>query len=437
MKRTSRDPVSGHTRSGHNPCYHTGCVSTPGSGTLAAICSRRVFIETHGCRYNFGDTAKLVEILKHQGCTIADSPDEVDAVIVNTCTVVGPTERRMLRRLSAFSDRELYVTGCMPEVQLGAILAVCDPVIIPTAAIQECYRKVGTVAGSSVGVVQLAQGCNGTCTYCLTRFARGPLKSFPPEEIWRQVRALAAAGTAEIQLTAQDASSYGRDTGLSLAGLLADMEDAPGNYRIRVGMMNPATVMEDLDGIVDAFSGDRIFKFIHVPVQSGSDAVLKRMGRRYTAEDFCELVAAFRNRYPDITIATDMIAGFCGETDRDFSASLDLLRRIRPNKVNVTRYSRRPFTPTAGEKDFPDSVKKERSRLMEACAGEIYATANAEHIGTEIPFIVTETLRKGSVMARSPTYLGIVINEELPIGYIGRAVLEKDRKYFFIGERVG
>jgi len=436
MKRTSCDPVPGHTRARHDTCYHTGCISIPGTGTLAALCSRRVFVETYGCRYNFGDTAKLLEILKHQGCIIVDSPDEADAVIVNTCTVVAPTERRMLRRLSALSDRELYVTGCMPEVQLGAILTVCDPVIIPSAAIQECYRGVGTVAGSSVGIVQLARGCNGSCTYCLARFARGPLMSFPQEEIRRQVRALAAAGTAEIQLTAQDTSSYGRDTGHSLAGLLTDLGDAKGNYRIRVGMMNPATVMEDLDGIVNAFSGDRIFKFIHIPVQSGSDAVLERMGRGYTAEDFCEIVAAFRYRYPDITIATDLIAGFCGETEEDFSASLDLLRRIRPNKVNVTRYSRRPLTPAASDKDFPDSVKKDRSRLMEACAGEIYTMVNAEHIGMEVAFIVTETVRKGSVMARSPTYQGIVINEDLPIGSSGRAVLKKDRKYFFVGERV-
>ncbi len=437
MKSPRQDAIPGHNRSGHTRCDPAGCTGTPGVGALDALRDRRVCIETYGCRYNFGDTAKLVEILKHQGCIIAGSPDEADTVIVNTCTVIGPTERRMLRRLAALRDRELYVTGCMPEVQPGAILAVCDPVIIPPDTIQECYRDVGTVAGSSVGIVQLAQGCNGTCTYCLTRFARGPLKSFPPEEIRRQVRALAAAGTVEIQLTAQDASSYGRDTGLSLAGLLAEMGDVPGNYRIRVGMMNPATVLEDLDAIIDAFSGYRIFRFIHLPVQSGSDSVLERMGRRYTVDDFCGIVAAFRKRYPDITIATDMIAGFCGETDEDFSASLDLLRRIRPNKVNVTRYSRRPFTPLFREKDFPDSVKKDRSRLMEACTGEIYAAVNAKHIGTEVEFIVTETVRKGSVMARSPTYQGIVINEDLPVGYVGWAVLKKDRNYFFIGERVG
>ncbi|MDD1695021.1 MAG: MiaB/RimO family radical SAM methylthiotransferase, partial [Methanoregula sp.] len=354
----------------------------------------------------------------------------------NTCTVVGSTERRMLRRLSVFSDRELYVTGCMPAVQREAIRSVCDPVIIPPGAIQEWYRTTRTVAGGSIGIVQLAQGCNGTCTYCITRFARGPLRSFPRHEILQQVRAFVAAGAVEIQFTAQDVSSYGQDSGHSLACLLTDAGDVPGNYRIRVGMMNPATVMEDLDAIVDAFSGDRIFKFIHIPVQSGSDAVLKRMGRRYTMEEFCEIVAAFRKRFPDITIATDMIVGFSGETEEDFSSSLDLVRRIRPNKVNVTRYSRRPFTPLSTEKDFPDSVKKDRSRLLLTCAEEVYVSVNSGLLGTEVPFIVTETMRKGSVMGRSPTYQGIVINEDLPWGSVGKALLKKDRKYFFIGERV-
>jgi len=415
-------------------------IRTPGviqkNAVPAALCNRRVFIETYGCRYNFGDTAKLTEVLRYHGCTFVDTPDDADAVIVNTCTVVGPTERRMLRRLSLLSDKPLYVTGCMPAVQKEAILAVCDPVIIPPENIQEWYRDVGTVTPGNVGIVQVAQGCNGACTYCLTRFARGPLKSFPQGEILRQVRAFADGGTAEIQLTAQDVSSYGRDTGLSLADLLEDIDRIPGRYRVRVGMMNPATVMRDLDRIIDAFSSDRIFRFIHLPVQSGSDRVLSRMGRQYTVADFCRIIEAFRARYPDITIATDLIVGFCGETEEDFQASLDLVHCIRPNKVNVTRYSRRPFTPIAQEKDLPDSVKKDRSRLLLSCAEAIYTSVNADWLGKEVPFIVTETIRNGSVMARSPEYQGIVINEPLPCGTEGRAVLKKDRKYFFIGERV-
>lgn len=403
---------------------------------LDALCGRSVFIETYGCRYNFGDTAKLVEILRHHGSMVVENPDEAEVIIINTCTVVGPTERRMLRRLTGFRDRDLYVTGCMPKVQREAILAVCSPTIIPPETIHDLYRSVGTVTGGGVGIVQLAQGCAGKCTYCITRFARGPLKSFTAEEILAQVRAFIQAGTYEIQLTAQDVSAWGMDIGHTLPELLVALDKIPGRHRIRVGMMNPATVRGQTGDLVDAFAGDHIFRFIHLPVQSGSDAVLTRMGRGYTIAEFEEIVRSFRKQYPGITVATDMIVGFCGETMTDFSVSLDLIRRVKPAKVNVTRYSRRPFTPLAREKDYPDYVKKDRSRTMNSVAEEVYASLNAGQLGKTVPFMVTETIRKGSVMARSPEYTGIVIREDLPVGFSGEAVLREDRKYFFIGEYV-
>ncbi|MDD1695296.1 MAG: tRNA (N(6)-L-threonylcarbamoyladenosine(37)-C(2))-methylthiotransferase [Methanoregula sp.] len=397
---------------------------------------KSVYIETYGCRYNFGDTAKLVEILKNKGCTFVDSAKEADNIIINTCTVVGTTERRMLRRLSRFRDYDLIVTGCMPAVQLEAIFAVCTPDIILSETIHEAYRSVRTIAGEGVGIVQVAQGCSGRCTYCLTRIARGPLKSFPEDEILAEIIAQAKAGITEIQITAQDVSSWGRDIGKSLPLLLKGIDNLPGQFMIRVGMMNPATIKRILDDLIDAFSSKHIFKFVHIPVQSGSDDILDRMGRGYTVADFEEIITAFRKRYPDINLATDMIVGFPGETEEDFSKSLELINRVRPNKVNITRYSPRPFTPAFTVKDFPDWVKKDRSRIMNTNAERIYASINSGYLERQVPFTVTETIKKGSVMARSPNYLGIVIDENIPPGCEGCAILKKDRKYFFIGERV-
>ena len=412
------------------------CGSTTNTGWLKALANRCVFIETYGCRYNFGDTAKLVEILKSNGSTIVGFAGEADAVVINTCTVVGPTERHMLRQLSRYRDHELFVTGCMPEVQREAIFSVCTPTLIPPEKIREEYRNIMTVAKGGPGIVQIAQGCLGQCTYCLTRFARGPLKSFSKEECLSQVQTFVRSGIPEIQLTAQDVSAWGRDCGSTFPELLAAINDIPGRFMVRVGMMNPTTVNDCLEDLVDAFSGDRIFKFVHIPFQSGSDAVLTRMGRRYTVAECEEIIAAFRKQYPDLTIATDMIVGFPKETDDDFSRSCDLIDRVRPNKVNITRYSSRPFTPASSEKDFPDSVKKDRSRLLNARAELLYGVLNRPLLGTVVPFIVTEIIREGSVMARAPNYSGIVLNEDLSAGYEGRAILIKDRKYFFIGKRV-
>jgi len=416
------------------PAMKTKPLQDPGA-VFDPLSGRRVYIETYGCRYNFGDTAKLKEILKNRGSTIVVSEDDADAVVVNTCTVVAPTERRMLRRLAQLRGRPLFVTGCMPAVQADAIRSVCDPVFIDPDVIQQSYRRLNTVVGADTGIVQVAQGCMGRCTYCITRLARGRLRSFTGAEIHDQVRAFSRAGSVEIQLTAQDVSAWGKDSGESFPELLRRISDIPPPSMLRVGMMNPATVMEILDDLVDAFSHNRIFRFIHLPVQSGSDAVLARMGREYSVADYEEIVRTFRRKMPDVSLMTDMIVGFPHENGDQFNESLSLLDRIRPNKVNVTRYSKRPLTPLAQEKDFPDFVKKDRSRLMNTHAEQIYAAINRPLIGTTVPFVVTEIIRPGSVMGRSPAYVGIVINEDLPVGYEGRARLEKDRKYFFIGKR--
>jgi MiaB-like tRNA modifying enzyme len=404
---------------------------------LLDLFGKKVYIETYGCRYNFGDTAKLIEILRYQGCRLTDTAEYADAVIINTCTVVASTERKMLKRLSHFRNRDLYVAGCMPVVQRDAILEVCLPKFIPPRAIQKCYQAVRTVSPSSVGIVQISEGCNGHCTYCITKKARGSLKSFSAQEILLHTRALVQSGAVEIQLTAQDVSGWGRDIGANLPELLHGIENLPGTFYMRAGMMNPATVAGILDDLVDAFALEKMFKFIHIPVQSGSDRILEAMGRDYTTGEFEDIIAAFRKKFPDITVATDIIVGYPGENDDDFLQSVALIDRIRPNKVNVTRFSKRPFTQVFLKKDVLGAVKKDRSRTLIARAEKIYHAINAPYIGRTVPFIVTERIRKGSVMARTPAYIGVVIRENLPPGFTGQASLRHEKSYFFIGERIG
>jgi MiaB/RimO family radical SAM methylthiotransferase len=251
-----------------------------------------------------------------------------------------------------------------------------------------------------------------------------------------QITAYAEAGASEIQITAQDVSAWGLDCGLSLDELLGGIKKIPGQFMVRVGMMNPATAKRNTDDLIEAFSDDRIFKFVHLPVQSGSDKILEKMGRGYIVAEFEDIVFRFRRRFPGITIATDLIVGFPDETETDFMMSLDLIERVRPNKVNITRYSPRPFTGLLAGKDHPDSVKKDRSRRANHHAERMYTILNKPYLGKEVPFLVTEKIRKGSVMARTPAYLGIVIYEDLPAGFEGRAILEKDHRYFFTGRRV-
>ncbi len=407
----------------------------PVSITIQELQGKRVYIESYGCTYNHADTWRLEAILEDLGCRLT-GPDEADAVVINTCTVIGTTERKMLRRLTAFTDRDLYVTGCMPLVQRELINSVCSPRIIHPDEIHEGYPGAGTRGPGATGVVQVARGCVGRCSYCITRLARGQLVSASPEAILDAVRSLVRSGAREIQVTAQDVAAWGLDRGESLPDLLQDITEIPGRFRVRPGMMHPASVLRILGPLIEAYESDKIFQFIHLPVQSGSDAVLERMQRGYRAADVIEIVDAFRERYPDMMISSDFITGFPGETDEDFQKTIDLQRRAAFVKVNITRYSRRPGTLAAALKDHPERVRTERSGALLAETNRIYDLYNERWIGSEVPIVATEKKMPGSTICRSPCYLNVIIKEDLPFGFSGRAVITENRRHYVIGELV-
>jgi tRNA A37 methylthiotransferase MiaB len=202
-------------------------------------------------------------------------------------------------------------------------------------------------------------------------------------------------------------------------------------------MMNPATLLPVLDSVIESFRDERIFNFVHLPVQSGSDRVLSRMGRCYTSEDFMMIAREFRAKIPDISIATDIIAGFPGEDEGDVQASIDLLSAVMPAKVNITRYSPRPHTLAAGMKDHTDYVRKVRSRRLQRHAEMLYQLQNQSLIGTTIRVTVTEHIRPGSVLCRSSNYTGVIVDRDLAVGTNIQVRIIADRMYFFSGEPVG
>jgi len=403
--------------------------------TLEDLRGKRIYIESYGCTYNHADTRRLTAILEGLGCTLT-GPDEADAVIINTCTVIGTTERKMLRRLAAFADRDLYVTGCMPLVQMERVRSVCTPHVILPDEIHERSCSVGTRGAGAIGVVQVASGCVGRCSYCITRLARGRLKSAPAQAILDAVRHLVASGAYEIQLTGQDVAAWGLDRGESLPDLLRAIADIPGEFAVRPGMMHPASVIRILEPLIDAYESDKIFQFLHLPVQSGSDAVLERMQRGYRAADVVRVVDTFRAAFPDMMISSDFITGFPGETDEEFQQTLDLLRRAAFVKVNITRYSRRPGTPAAALKDLPERIRKDRSRALLREANRIYDCYNERWMGRETPVVATEKNAPGSTVCRNPCYLNVVVGEDLPFGFSGRVVITNNRRHYVTGERV-
>jgi tRNA A37 methylthiotransferase MiaB len=201
-------------------------------------------------------------------------------------------------------------------------------------------------------------------------------------------------------------------------------------------MMHPASVLGILRPLIEAYASEKVFGFLHLPVQSGSDTVLERMQRGYTAADVLRIVDAFRECYPEMMISSDFITGFPGETDEEFHETLDLLDRAAFVKVNITRYSRRPGTPAAGFKNLPERIRKDRSRALLARANRIYDHYNEQWIGKETPIVATEKNAPGSTACRNPCYLNVVVEEDLPFGFSRRVMITGNRRHYVIGELI-
>ena len=313
----------------------------------------RYFVETYGCTMNFGEGRRLSEDMASLGYEPADSADDADIVVLNTCTVVETTEKRMLSRISELKrqGKRIVVTGCMAQVQPKRIrIRLPDSPIVRF----EEYGRFRDIVSESFGcqgspivlesgtdaILPIAQGCLGRCSYCITKFARGDLRSYPADDLLRRYDSFLEGGAKEILITAQDTSSYGRDTGTDLPALIRSMLSRDGDYRIRLGMTNPDSLARVSQGILELMDDERMYRFVHIPVQSGSDAVLGRMRRRYTVGQFMELVDELRSGCPDISIATDMICGFPGETDEDHAKSVDL-KEVKKTSPKLAAYMTR------------------------------------------------------------------------------------------------
>ncbi len=399
--------------------------------SITGIRDKRIYIETYGCTYNYGDTGKITAILESQGCSITQSPDNADCILINTCIVIEKTEREMRKRIAEYRDRNLFITGCLPKVDPG-----CGGTVIDPDTIHGHFHTIGARLSENPAILQVAQGCSGHCTYCITRKARGPLVSHSKDEIIRELKGQIRGGAVEVQLTAQDLSAWGVDRGETLADLLEAIGRVPGSYRVRLGMMNPDTLRPILDPVLDTCESERIFSFFHIPVQSGSDSVLGQMGRKYSRDDVIAIVTTIRRRFPSARISTDIICGFPGETDEDFSQTIDLLRTIEPEKINITRYSNRPGTPASRMADMPDRFKKDRSRLATTAAGEIFDRIYSGFIGEELDVLVTEVVQEGSVTARDGAYRPVIISENLPVGTECRVRITGHRRHYLVGTRI-
>jgi threonylcarbamoyladenosine tRNA methylthiotransferase CDKAL1 len=399
----------------------------------------RVFVQSFGCSTNQEDGAVLAGCLAEAGYELVGSVSDGDLVVYNTCAVKGPTEDRLIEVCKRVPEgKKLIVTGCLPLINFERLLREVefDGVAGPAAGgrIVEIARSVlrgETVfalnesldrkpplslprirRSSVVSVVPVSYGCLGSCAYCCVVFARGRLRSYTGQEIVERVTEDVGNGFREFWLTSQETACYGRDIGTNLAELLDSVCRVSGDFRLRVGMMTPNAVMGILEELIGVFCDEKIFKFLHLPVQSGDDRILRLMRRFYSVDDFKEAVNRFRARFRGLTLATDVICGFPGESEEAFGRTLRLVEEVRPDVVNVSKFFARPRTRAAEMRtDFvsPSEIKR-RSGAAGALAKRVALEKNKQWTGWRGEVLVDEVGKSaGSWVGRNFAYKPVVV----------------------------
>jgi MiaB-like tRNA modifying enzyme len=386
----------------------------------------RYHIETYGCTSNRGESRQIEASLRDGGHRPAASEQAADVAILNTCTVVEKTERNMLARAEELDEEtpaDLVVTGCMALAQGDAFReAGVDAEVLHWEEVPEYVRNgecptvtdgVEPVLDGLVGILPIARGCTSDCSYCITKHATGKIDSPSVAENVEKARALVHAGAKELRITGQDTGVYGWDEGeRTLPELLERVCAIDGEFRVRVGMANPKGLHGIRAELAETFAAnEELYNFIHVPVQSGSDDVLGEMRRQHQVSEFREVVDTFDEYLDEWTLSTDFIVGFPTEDDDDFAASMALLADVRPEKVNVTRFSKRPGTDAADMKGLGGTTKKERSKAMTDLKMDVVGEAYGAMVGTEREVLVVEHGTADSVKCRDGAYRQVIVQD--------------------------
>jgi len=404
----------------------------------------KIYIKTYGCSNNQAESEIMAGILSKAGYAIADSSDNSIIVIVNTCTVKSRTEDKIIEEIKRLKKRKLIIAGCIVDAYPNIIRKIApDASIIGTHCITRIDEAVRRMlnnervefidrmhsdklllpkkrTSSIIDIIPIESGCISSCAFCATRLAKGSLKSYSIERILNEISRSRSNGYKEFWLTGQDCSCYGIDIGANLPELINSItSNIPGRYFLRIGMQNPLYTKRNVQKLIQAYRHDNVFKFLHLPVQSGSDYILKRMSRGHNVEDYHSIVNEFKKAFPKMTLITDIITGFPGETEDDFEKSINLIKETRPDFVNISKFGSRPGTKASRMKQLTSNTIKERSMRLSEITKEIALEKNREWIGWRGNAIVDEYKKdKKNWLARNTSYKPIIINDNVSLGQI-------------------
>ncbi|HEY7109488.1 MAG TPA: tRNA (N(6)-L-threonylcarbamoyladenosine(37)-C(2))-methylthiotransferase [Nitrososphaeraceae archaeon] len=409
---------------------------------------KRIWVEAYGCSASMADSERIKGILISGGYDLVSHPNQADLNLIVTCGVKESTEHHMLSRIKSFAagQKPLVIAGCLPKADQKLVENSC-----PTASllgphsldmtldvVKDCFQgkkqvaiedsktdKVGLPSlriNKVVGIVQISSGCLSNCSFCQTKLAKGDLRSYRIGDIVRDVNTNVYDGCKEIWLTSTDNGCYGYDIQTDLVHLLEALDKISGNFKIRVGMMNPMYLPRFGDRLIRIYmESHKLFKFLHIPVQSGSERILRMMKRGHTAMIYRRIVDSFRKYMPEITIATDVIVGFPSESEEDFQRTLDLMRETKPDVVNISKYSPRPGTRASKLSRIDSSVVTSRTNEMHKMVRAISSERNEAWMHWRGDIIIDEVNDK-FIQGRNYAYKPVVLTK-LP----GSKFFENDR----------
>ena len=416
----------------------------------------KIWVEAYGCSASFSDSEMISGLIVNGGHTLAENPDDSDLSVIVTCSVKDATASKMIHRIKESNSKPLVVAGCLPKAEkdtvekfaenasllgpnsIGKTLQVIQSTLDGKKLIaleDSDISKVGLPKirlNPAVGIVEIASGCMSECTFCQTKLSKGDLQSYRVGDIVRQVKTEISDGCSEVWLTSTDNGCYGFDIDSDLPELINSVVEIPDKFFVRVGMMNPMYMPRIRDNLLKSFDSSKVFKFLHVPVQSGSDKVLNDMKRGHTASTFRDVVNQFREKFGKFTISTDVIVGFPTETEEDFEMTMNLLRDTKPDIVNLSRYSQRPGTDAAEMIQIDVAEVKRRSKIAYELISDISRENNQKWVGWKGQVLFDEEF-ENQVRGRNFAYKPIFVNEEPKIGQISSVEITEATNHSLIG----
>ncbi|NPA97636.1 MAG: tRNA (N(6)-L-threonylcarbamoyladenosine(37)-C(2))-methylthiotransferase [Crenarchaeota archaeon] len=392
----------------------------------------KVCIEVFGCALNRSDAMYARELLEEAGFEITDDLAECDTVVVFTCIVRRDSELRSVRRISDLckAGKRVVVAGCLASALPAEALRYCkDASLLTPSAVSDIvgvvkglkkvahrdtkvFDRVPRVVRGSVATIAVSDGCLDECSFCIVKRARPYLKSAPIDKVVEAIKKALRDGAVEIELTAQDLAVYGVDLygTYALPELLERILEIDEDFRLRLGQMNPRHLAQIIDRVIDALKDPRVYKHLHIPIQSGCDRILNLMNRKHSAELFREIVKEFRRKIENVHIATDIIVGFPTERESEFLESAKLIIEMDIDRVHIARYSPRPLTKAYSMPQVPEPIKKARSSYLESIY-ELHALSkNLEFINAVSEgYAVEYDPDRRTVTARLSDYRSVVL----------------------------